>query len=66
MKDNEYWKELTIYHFTNYDLNKKIALQAEEIKEWSVKNLQEMVDMLKSRLPKDKPGKIGKVVKLSR
>lgn len=64
MKDNEYWKELSIYYFTDYDFHKKMDLQAEEIKEQGVKGLQSMVDMLKSHLPKDKLGKPGKVIKI--
>lgn len=64
MSNSEYYKELADYHLTNYELNKKMALQAEEIKEWGVKNLQSMVGMLKSHLPKDKPGITEIVVKI--
>lgn len=64
MKDNEYWKELTIYYFTDYELNKKMDLKAEEIKKSSIRFLEKTVNMLKERLPKEVSNKMGKVVKL--
>lgn len=66
MSKSEYYKELADYHLTNYELNKKMALQAEEIKEWGIKTLENMVNMLKENLPENMPVKKGKVVRLRR
>ncbi|WP_419545766.1 hypothetical protein [Odoribacter laneus] len=38
-------------------------IQAEKIKGWGVKTLEGMVNILKEKLPEDKPSKNGKVVK---
>lgn len=64
MNNSDYYKELAIYHLTDYEWNKRMDIQAEKTKEWRVKTLEGMVNMLKSHLPKDKPGKPGKVVKI--
>ncbi len=63
MSNSDYYKELTIYHLTDYEWNKRMDIQAEKIKGWGVKTLEGMVNMLKEKLPEDKPSKNGKVVK---
>lgn len=66
MSNIEYYKELTIYHLTDYEWNKRMDIQAEKTKEWGVKTLERMVNMLKEKIPQDKIPKMGKVVRLGR
>lgn len=66
MSNSEYYKELTIYRLTDYEWNKRMDIQAEKTKEWGVKTLERMVNILKEKIPQDKIPKMGKVVKLSR
>lgn len=66
MNNSDYYKELAIYHLTDYEWNKRMDIQAEKTKEWGVKTLEGMVNMLKGMLPEDKPRKMGKVVILGR
>nr|DAV89685.1 MAG TPA: hypothetical protein [Bacteriophage sp.] len=66
MSNIEYYKELTIYRLTDYEWNKRMDIQAEKTKEWGVKTLERMVNMLKEKIPQDKIPKMGKVVRLGR
>ncbi|RHV92575.1 hypothetical protein DXA95_12280 [Odoribacter sp. OF09-27XD] len=66
MSNSEYYKELTIYRLTDYEWNKRMDIQAEKTKEWGVKTLERMVNMLKEKIPQDKIPKMGKVVRLGR
>ena len=64
MSNSEYYKELTIYHLTDYEWNKRMDIQAEKTKEWGIKTLEGMVNMLKDKLPNGNYNKKGKVVRL--
>lgn len=64
MSNSDYYKELAIYQFTDYEWNKRMDIQAEEIKKSSIRFLEKTVNMLKERLPKEVSNKMGKVVKL--
>lgn len=65
MSNSEYYKEWTIYYLTDYEWNKRMDIQNERTKEWRIKTLERMVNILKDRLPKDNPHKKGKVIKLN-
>lgn len=65
MNDDKYYHEFVVYLFSDYKLEKKIAQQTEEMKRSGIKMLEEQVAWLKSRLPKDTPRKMGKVVKIT-
>ena len=65
MSNSDYYKERTIYYLIDYEWNKKMDIQAEKTKERGVKTLEEMVNMLKEKLPKNTPRKMGKVVRIT-
>lgn len=66
MSDDRYFHELTVYYLTDYDFHKRLDIQAEEMKKSGIKMLEEMVNLLKAKVPKPNPDKTGKVVKLTK
>lgn len=63
MINTDYYKEMATYYMTDYEFLKRSCIRCEESKTIIVEMLEKAVNNLKELMPKDKPVKMGKVVR---